>query len=204
MDKVSDAVPDIRGFALKVQGISGEAALGGQASSQDFLLINLPVFTVPTSDDFVALVEAASKGIFSLLLRFIKQSGFFGGLKGLAGLNRMLSRPFSGFATEPFFSVASLCCGPYACRVRLTPENGEKPSGKAKTPLEDIAHAWPEDNFLPVARLYLPPQTPDPSLFTTTEAAHFDPWGGLSAHRPLGDIMRARKETYFRSQNQRK
>ena len=35
------------------------------------------------------------------------------------------------------------------------------------------------------------------------EAAKFDPWGGLAAHRPLGEGMRARKVAYFESQKGR-
>ena len=35
------------------------------------------------------------------------------------------------------------------------------------------------------------------------EAAVFDPWQALAAHRPLGDVMRARKVVYFESQKGR-
>ena len=58
-----------------------------------------------------------------------------------------------------------------------------------------------------MARLTLPKQE------TTTEAARafaakveaavFDPWQALAAHRPLGDVMRARKVVYFASQKGR-
>ena len=38
MNRAPDAVPDIRGFALRVFGVQGESALGnGPAKSQDFL-----------------------------------------------------------------------------------------------------------------------------------------------------------------------
>ena len=35
------------------------------------------------------------------------------------------------------------------------------------------------------------------------EGLRFDPWGGLADHRPLGEIMRARKVAYFHSQKSR-
>mgnify|MGYP002755894772 CR=1 FL=1 len=35
------------------------------------------------------------------------------------------------------------------------------------------------------------------------ESAVFDPWQALAAHRPLGDVMRARKAVYFVSQQGR-
>jgi len=31
----------------------------------------------------------------------------------------------------------------------------------------------------------------------------FDPWQALMAHRPLGEVMRARKAVYFASQKER-
>lgn len=52
------------------------------------------------------------------------------------------------------------------------------------------------------ARLTLPQQGGDAAA-TEAEAARFDPWGGLAAHRPLGEIMRARKVAYFESQKGR-
>jgi hypothetical protein len=35
------------------------------------------------------------------------------------------------------------------------------------------------------------------------EAAIFDPWGALMEHRPLGDVMRARKVVYYASEKER-
>ena len=63
------------------------------------------------------------------------------------------------------------------------------------TPIEDPTVAWPEDRAPPlvVARLTLKAVEPD------VEGLRFDPWGGLADHRPLGEIMRARKAAYFHS-----
>ena len=56
-----------------------------------------------------------------------------------------------------------------------------------------------------MARLTLPRQDPaaDAALAAEVEAAVFDPWQALAAHRPLGDVMRARKVVYFESQKGR-
>ena len=35
------------------------------------------------------------------------------------------------------------------------------------------------------------------------EQAVFDPWDALAGHRPLGDVMRARKVVYFASERTR-
>ena len=75
---------------------------------------------------------------------------------------------------------------------------------EASTPIEDASVDWPTP-YTTVARLTLPRQDPaaDPALAEQVEAAVFDPWQALAAHRPLGDVMRARKVVYFESQKGR-
>ncbi|MEA2803004.1 MAG: hypothetical protein QOE49_3099 [Rhodospirillaceae bacterium] len=145
----------------------------------------------------------------------------------------MLSKTFNGFAAERFNTVLPLCCGPYAVRARLKPAGNPPPAARSKdivedmrerlaigpltwdlelqffvdeatTPIEDASKAWPdaETPIVTVARLTLPQQ----DIFAAAdeaEAAKFDPWGGLAAHRPLGEGMRARKVAYFESQKGR-
>jgi len=80
---------------------------------------------------------------------------------------------------------------------------------EATTPIEDPTVPWPEAEspFVTVARLVAPAQDPHSSdgkaLASAIEAGKFDPWVALAAHRPLGEIMRARRVTYFASQQQR-
>jgi hypothetical protein len=79
----------------------------------------------------------------------------------------------------------------------------------ATTPIEDPTVVWPESEspFVTVARLVAPAQDPDSAdgkaLAQQVEAAAFDPWVALAEHRPLGEIMRARKVAYFASQKAR-
>ena len=58
--------------------------------------------------------------------------------------------------------------------------------------------------YLTVGVLTLPVQEAQTAageaLATAIEAAAFDPWSALMAHRPLGEVMRARKVVYFQSQ----
>ncbi|WP_304921865.1 hypothetical protein [Hydrogenophaga sp.] len=42
------------------------------------------------------------------------------------------------------------------------------------------------------------------ALAAKVEAAAFDPWQALAAHRPLGEVQRARRVVYFESQKGRK
>jgi hypothetical protein len=80
---------------------------------------------------------------------------------------------------------------------------------EATTPIEDASVDWPESAspYLSVARLILPQQDAvsphGQALGAAIEAAIFDPWAALADHRPLGEVMRARKVVYFESQKQR-
>jgi hypothetical protein len=76
---------------------------------------------------------------------------------------------------------------------------------EATTPIEDASRPWPEAEtpVVTVARLTLPQQGVDDAVAAEAEATRFDPWGGLAAHRPLGEVMRARKVAYLASQQGR-
>ncbi len=127
MDRVADSKPDIRGFALRALGVSGDSALGnGAAVSQDFALINQEVFGFSSSAEFVDFVVAASNGGGALIKHLIKRYGLLGGPRRILKLAATMGKKFSGFATEAMYSAAPIACGPYAVRVRLvpSPDNG--------------------------------------------------------------------------------
>jgi catalase len=233
-----DRVPDIRGFAIKVLGIQGPGALGGTTEAQDFLLINREVFGLRNSDAFVKLVLASAQGGSALFKHFIKEYGLLGGFRQLATAMKSLKRPFTGYATERFFSASPLTCGPYAVRVRLLPPEGQSINPAAsedwardlkdrlaqgplryalqlqfftaedETPIEDGSKNWEEKDAPYVTVAYLTLQPPAAADFTELQKrideARFDPWCALAEHRPLGDVMRARKFAYFASQKNRK
>ena len=221
-----NAKPDIRGFAVKVLGVEGAAALGGAAEAQDFLFVNQTSFGARDSDEFVDVVADSRRGLWTVAFGLIRRNGFVSGLKRLKRLAATVDRPFSGFASETFDTLSPFAVGPYAARARLTPVKPATADGKdfaadlrdrlaagplvyalalqffvdeASTPIEDPTVAWPEDRARPlvVARLTLKTEEAD------VEGLRFDPWGGLADHRPLGEIMRARKVAYFQSQKAR-
>ena len=74
------------------------------------------------------------------------------------------------------------------------------------TPIEDASINWTSP-YTTVARLTLPQQdtasAQGRALSEKAEASVFDPWQALAAHRPLGDVQRARKVVYFVSQKGR-
>lgn len=79
-----------------------------------------------------------------------------------------------------------------------------------RTPIEDASVDWAEAvaPYVTVGILTLPPQDPESDagrrLAEATEAAAFDPWIALAEHRPLGQVMRARKVVYYQSQQGRR
>ena len=99
---------------------------------------------------------------------------------------------------------ARLAAGPIDYDVKLQFFVDEK-----STPIEDASIVWPADMapVVTVARLTLKPEPEDltarEALVEAVEKFAFDPWAGLAAHRPLGEIMRARKVAYFASQKGR-
>jgi hypothetical protein len=76
---------------------------------------------------------------------------------------------------------------------------------EARTPIEDASVDWPEAvaPYVEAGVLSIPPQAAEPSFTAKVEAARFDPWNALAEHRPLGDVMRARKFAYYASQKGR-
>jgi hypothetical protein len=67
-------------------------------------------------------------------------------------------------------------------------------------PVEDASVKWPEDQspFQKVATLTALPQdaySPQRRVYVD-ELLSFSPWNAIAAHRPLGNVMRARKKAY--------
>ncbi|MCX7150137.1 MAG: hypothetical protein NTY05_12130 [Rhodocyclales bacterium] len=239
-DRQADRKPDVRGFAIKIRGVDGPGALGsGPAASQDFLLINHPAFAFAGADEFVGLVKSLTRGPGALLGYLISRYGFLGALGMMKRFARTFNAPFTGFATQPFYSAAPLACGPYAVRVRLQAASDEVKPGasadwagdfrsrlergplrfelqlqffvdEARTPIEDASVDWPEDvaPYVTVGVLTLPVQDAQSeagkALAVAIESAAFDPWSALMDHRPLGEVMRARKVVYYQSQSGRR
>ena len=125
LDRAPDRTPDIRGFALRALGVTGDSALGnGPAVSQDFTLINQSAFGFPRSEEFVAFVAAAAEGKGALLKYLVGRYGLLGGPARLLRMLKTIGKPFGGFASESFYSAVPMACGPYAVRVRLVPLPG--------------------------------------------------------------------------------
>ena len=89
-----------------------------------------------------------------------------------------------------FFSTQG---GTWALRVQLCTD-------LEKMPIEDSSVAWDETDspYLPVATLNVRPQASwvNGHSEEIEDSLSFSPWHGISAHKPLGSIMRVRKSAY--------
>jgi hypothetical protein len=215
-----DPVPDIRGLALSVRGLERPGALGSITDRQDFLLINLPSFGFEDSRDFADVVPAASRGQMALIRFLIDKYGPVRGLGEMARQAASLARPFGGFATAQFHSCAPVAWGPYAAQVHLEPVGaarnllawrdyrGDIVSRVQRGPLRWrlCAQFYTDPTHTPIEDGRVVWNAPKLTVGTVTcdeivdvEADRFDPWSASAEHRPLGEIMRARKVAYFPS-----
>ncbi|MGJ7527049.1 catalase family protein [Variovorax sp. GB1P17] len=76
-----------------------------------------------------------------------------------------------------------------------------------RMPVEDASVEWPQalSPFVAVARIRIGPQAgwSDDLAREIDDGMAFNPWHALAAHRPLGNVMRARKAAYAASSNYR-
>jgi catalase len=67
-------------------------------------------------------------------------------------------------------------------------------------PIEDASVVWPEEQspYVTVARITAKPQEgwSDKRSAAVDDGMSFSPWHGITAHRPIGSIMRVRKMAY--------
>ena len=218
-DIQANTVPDIHGFALRILGVAGPGALGGTTDHQDFLLINHDRFNAIDSDAFVEVATLAAQGQASALWTLLRRHGLGGLLGRLKDLRQTMGKHFAGYAAETFNTVVPHAVGPYAAKLLIEPESAAPMTGR--DPGADIVArlAAGPIRYLVKLQFYTDPQTTpiedhravwSAPLQTVgrltllapadTEAQQFDPWGGLAEHRPLGEIMRARKAAYRASQ----
>lgn len=230
VDVQANTKPDIRGFAIRILGVTGPAALEGEADHQDFLLINHEVFDARDSGEFMEIAAAVARGgELGVLMFLLRRYGLRDGLSRIRRTIGTLAKPFQGYNAERFTTAAPHANGPYAAKLILTPrtpiarthkdnardmasqlENGPIAYDLAlqffvnetATPIESPRVVWSEaaSQPVPVATLVLKSIADGADI----ERLGFDPWGGLQAHRPLGEVMRARRGAYRASQEARR
>jgi hypothetical protein len=120
--------------------------------------------------------------------------------------------PVPAFADKVVQRDLDLGSAPEVYRPALVAELQDRPyefdiqvqlcTDLTQMPVEDVTVEWPEalSSFVTVAKLRIPQQdiSGDDNL-EKMDALSFTPWRVTAAHRPLGNIMRARREVYRHS-----
>ena len=129
-DILADDVSTPRGMAIKVVGVEGPRVGGSEHDvTQDFVLVNGPVFSVPTAKKFLGsakLLAATTdkapnlKRLFSAVARGTEKAieavgGESATLKGLGG------HPETHPLGETYYSQVPILYGPYMAKVQVAP-----------------------------------------------------------------------------------
>ena len=222
----ADTIPEARGMAIKLLGVDGKKILDAEqdARTQDFVMINFPVFFISSLEDYIDFASAQAEG---------KLDEFWKAHPEAFKINKeAAATEFHNPLRGQFFSEEPYKLGPHAIKfsarpISMTtiakPDNPgpeylreamlkQLKEGDAyfefvvqlqtdalKMPIEDSAVIWDEalSPFQRVALIRIPKQ--DPTAFKDLEFGEqlsFTPWHALPEHRPLGAINRARRVAY--------
>lgn len=213
-------------MAIKLLGVDGKKILDAEqdARTQDFVMINFPVFFISSLEDYIDFASAQAEG---------KLDEFWKAHPEAFKINKeAAATEFHNPLRGQFFSEEPYKLGPHAIKfsarpISMTtiakPDNPgpeylreamlkQLKEGDAyfefvvqlqtdalKMPIEDSAVIWDEalSPFQRVALIRIPKQ--DPTAFKDLEFGEqlsFTPWHALPEHRPLGAINRARRVAY--------
>ena len=248
-DILPDAVSLPRGLAMKVLDVEGERLPGAEGETQDFIMVNGPVFQVRTTDKFLGNLKLLAKTTDRAEGAKVALSGMLRGVNtalSAIGIESTKIQSLGGAPNydplgETYYSVTPFRYGDYIAKFSIAPVSqgltaltGEKIDASddpnairtrvqqdmvrtsavwefrvqlcrdlEKQPVEDPTVQWNEDDspFQRVATITAEPQDSwsQESVQAVNEEMRFAVWTGLAAHRPLGNINRARNAPYKHS-----
>lgn len=167
-DILDDNVVLPRGLALKVEHVPGDRLPGAEGQGQDFLMVNVPVFAVPTPDKFAGklkLLAATTDRAEGAKVALSSVLGFINSALGKIGLE---SRALAGMGGSPqvhplgetYFSTVPFRYGDHVAKFRLRPlspaltaltgtiiDTSGRPDGLRETIREDAASLTSEWAF---------------------------------------------------------
>ncbi len=221
-----DSKGDGRGMAIKLLGVTGPKLLSDEASAntQDFIMINHPVFFVRNAADYVDFQRSTSAGVASAA-GWLLRHAFHETAIAVAIQGKKVSNPLS----VQYWSMTPYKLGDQQIKFSAKPCAGGSFPGTSKSadllrenltstlasqaacfdfmvqtrkvpaqmPIEDPTIEWKESAspFVPVARIQIPVQQPEQG--EACEIRSYTPWHSLPEHRPLGGISRVRKAVYL-------
>ncbi|OUL32036.1 catalase [Nostoc sp. RF31YmG] len=221
----SDLDPDVRALAIKLLQVEGQKVLDDEQETQDFLLINHPVFFVRDAQGFANLTKASVGQANAEELRSLQST--FEVLKAVT--SKQVANPLliQYWSTTPYqlgsqsikFSVKphqqDILGSPPTSEtylreavVEYLTEKGKDATfdflvqlyvNDEKTPIEDPMQEWKEEDspFIKLATIKIPSQKFDfEERKRLDEGLSFMAWHTLPEHAPLGSVNLARKKVY--------
>lgn len=217
-----DVLPNVRGIAIKVRGVTGDKLLLGDEGSDccDLLLANHPVSFHRHLEDYPPIRELMARGKVGEVLKRFKPEGRL----LLKAVLKLVKNPL----TIDYYSQTPYMFGERVVKYALIAEQrscffslpnffdaaflrhaAEKLLRKKAArftlcvqfqqenePIEDPSVEW-KGRLVPVAVLEIPRQRADrPLLESAGEPLSFNPWRTLPEHRPLGWVNRVREAVY--------
>jgi hypothetical protein len=191
-DILPDTISLPRGLALKVMDVDGERLPGADGQTQDFVMVNGPVFQNKTADQFLGNLKLlagttdkleGTKEAMSKVLRGVNTVLSAVGIES-PKVQTLGGAPNSDPLGETYFSVTPFRYGDYIAKFAVFPVSKEDDA-----PFQTVAtiRAARQDSLS------------EEKFQQINEEMRFSIWTGLAAHRPLGNINRARNETYRHS-----
>lgn len=133
-DLLDDAISTPRGLSIKIIGVEGERAAGAEnGTTQDFLMVNGPVFSAPTAKAFLRPLKLLAsttdkapglKKVLAAALRgletIVEKAGGESGL-----LKTMGGHPETNILGETFFTQVPMLYGPYMAKLSIAPVSPE-------------------------------------------------------------------------------
>ncbi|MCJ2071084.1 catalase family protein [Methylobacterium sp. J-030] len=248
-DILPDAVSLPRGLALKVLDAPGERLPDADGTTQNFIMVNGPVFQAPNAQKFLGSLKLLAgttdraeglKVAASTVLRGVNRALHAVGVES-STLASLGGAPNVDPLGETYYSVTPFRYGDYIAKFSLRPvspgltartgteiDASGRPDAIRETvrsemagtegvwefrvqlcrdlerqPVEDPTVAWDEAEapFHRVATITVGPQDSWDAarVQAVDEGMRFSVWTGLAAHRPLGNINRARNAPYRHS-----
>ncbi len=252
-DILPDDISLPRGLALKVLDVDGERLRGAEGATQDFVMVNGPVFQAQNAGKFLGNLKLlakttdrleGTKETLSAVLRGVSTALGAVGIQSTT-INALGGAPNVDPLGETYYSVTPFRYGNAIAKFSIAPiapaltnltgqiiDASDRPNAIRETvqqemqaidaswefrvqlcrdldkqPVEDPTVLWDEADapFQRVAVIHVTSQDSwSPELVQRVdEAMRFSVWTGLAAHHPLGNINRARRDTYSHSADYR-
>ena len=221
----SDRERDIRGMSIRVLGVDGPNLTPG-VTWQDVVLNSHPVMMAADTRGFLELLQANEAGGFRRAMYFLTHPralriagaartnptchldlSYWSTTPYLFGPGRAV-KYIASPATPQRSPLPQALTDSYlqeAMRARLAQAEAafdvmvQFQTDGRRMPIEDASVEWKREDspYVRVARLRIPPQVVgDEARAAACERTAFNPWHCLEAHRPLGNMNRARRAIY--------